>query len=92
MAAAGRSRVGGCDVTCIRSIHRRWKTTLFTRKARNPVRYLLHHRLAVLLNTRKTDVFNLELDKQKKKIGKEYLLEIKGTEVDPRTSITPCIP
>ncbi|GBM93577.1 hypothetical protein AVEN_63315-1 [Araneus ventricosus] len=57
---------------------------------------MLHHRLAVLLNTRGTYVFNLELDKQKKHSsrgvslscpGKDYLLAIRGTDVDPHTSI-----
>ncbi|GBM51689.1 hypothetical protein AVEN_215335-1 [Araneus ventricosus] len=28
MAASGRSRVGGCDVTCIRSIHYRYSVEL----------------------------------------------------------------
>ncbi|GBM99770.1 hypothetical protein AVEN_268036-1 [Araneus ventricosus] len=60
------------------------------------MRYMLHHRLAVLLNTRGTDVFNLELDEQKKRSsrgvslscpGKDYLLAIRGTDVDPHTSI-----
>ncbi|GBM23655.1 hypothetical protein AVEN_117402-1 [Araneus ventricosus] len=50
------------------------------------------HRLAVLLNTRGTDVFSFELDKQKRHFsggvslncpGKDYLLAIRGTDVDP---------
>ncbi|GBM83148.1 hypothetical protein AVEN_99246-1, partial [Araneus ventricosus] len=65
------------------------------------MRYMLHHRLAVLLNTRGTDVFNLELDKQKKHSsrgvslscpGKVHLLTIRGTDVDPHTRITPVYP
>ncbi|GBM03883.1 hypothetical protein AVEN_48710-1 [Araneus ventricosus] len=55
-------------------------------------------RLAVLLNTRRTDAFNLELDNQKKHSsrgvslscpGKGYLLAIRGTHADPHKSITP---
>ncbi|GBN30563.1 hypothetical protein AVEN_205974-1 [Araneus ventricosus] len=62
------------------------------------VRYMLHHRLAVLLNTKGTDVFNLELDKQKRHSsrgvslscpGKDSLLAISGTDVDPHTKISP---
>ncbi|GBM32965.1 hypothetical protein AVEN_268879-1 [Araneus ventricosus] len=62
---------------------------------------MLHLRLAVLLNTRRTDVFSLELDKQKKHSsrgvsfscpGKDYLLAIRGTHVDSHKSITPVYP
>ncbi|GBN56403.1 hypothetical protein AVEN_182659-1 [Araneus ventricosus] len=58
------------------------------------LRYVVHHRLAILLHTRGTDVLNLELDKPKIKHtsrgvslscpGKDYLLVIRGTYVDPR--------
>ncbi|GBN94560.1 hypothetical protein AVEN_144943-1 [Araneus ventricosus] len=56
------------------------------------------HRLAVLLNTRGTDVFKFELDKQKKHSCqgvslncpvKDYLLAIRGIHVGPHKSITP---
>ncbi|GBM12623.1 hypothetical protein AVEN_146798-1 [Araneus ventricosus] len=55
---------------------------------------MLHHRLAVLLNTKGADVFNFELDKQKKHSsrgvslsypGKDCPLAIRGTDVDPHT-------
>ncbi|GBM95566.1 hypothetical protein AVEN_182449-1 [Araneus ventricosus] len=59
---------------------------------------MLHHRLAALLNTRGTDVFNLELYKQKKHSsrgvslscpGKDHLLAIRGTDMDPiRTQVS----
>ncbi|GBN73676.1 hypothetical protein AVEN_226643-1 [Araneus ventricosus] len=55
--------------------------------------YVVHHHLAILLYTRGTDVLNLELDKPKIKHlsrgvslscpGKDYLLAIRGTDVDP---------
>ncbi|GBN19031.1 hypothetical protein AVEN_104266-1 [Araneus ventricosus] len=55
--------------------------------------YVVNHRLAILLDTRGTDVRNLELDKPKIKHssrgvtlscpGKDYLLAIRGTDVDP---------
>ncbi|GBO02222.1 hypothetical protein AVEN_209455-1 [Araneus ventricosus] len=61
------------------------RETLFT--------YVVHHRLAILLHTRGTDELNLELDKPKIKYssrgvslscpGKDYLLAIKETNVDP---------
>ncbi|GBM16806.1 hypothetical protein AVEN_9392-1 [Araneus ventricosus] len=56
------------------------------------------HRLAALLNTRGTDVFNFELDKQKKHScqgvslncpGKDYLLAIREIHVGQHKSITP---
>ncbi|GBO28203.1 hypothetical protein AVEN_151157-1 [Araneus ventricosus] len=34
-------------------------------KRETPLTYVIHHRLAILLDTRGTDVFNLELDKSK---------------------------
>ncbi|GBM30164.1 hypothetical protein AVEN_134208-1 [Araneus ventricosus] len=60
---------------------------------------MLHHCLAVLLNTRGTDVFNLELDKQKKHSfrgvplscpGKDYLLAI-GEQTWIRTQELPSV-
>ncbi|GBM28225.1 hypothetical protein AVEN_181299-1 [Araneus ventricosus] len=61
------------------------RETLFT--------YVVHHRLAILLDTRGTDVLNLELDKPKITHSfrgvslscprKDYLLAIRGTDVDP---------
>ncbi|GBM23114.1 hypothetical protein AVEN_150530-1 [Araneus ventricosus] len=62
----------------------------FDKKSEKPP--VLYYRLAVLLNTRGTDVFNLGLDKQTKHSsrgvslscpGKDYLLVIRGTDVDP---------
>ncbi|GBN28532.1 hypothetical protein AVEN_62111-1 [Araneus ventricosus] len=59
------------------------------------------HRLAVLLNTRGTDVFNFELDKQKKHScqgvslncpGKDYLLAIRGIHVVPTKALPPVCP
>ncbi|GBN66539.1 hypothetical protein AVEN_91411-1 [Araneus ventricosus] len=53
--------------------------------------YVIHHRLAILLDTRETDVLKLELDKPKKKpssrasLGKT-LPAIRGTDVDPQRS------
>ncbi|GBM33155.1 hypothetical protein AVEN_83668-1 [Araneus ventricosus] len=54
--------------------------------------YVVHHRLAILLHTRGTDVLNLELDKPKIKHssrgvslscpGKDYLLAIRRTDLD----------
>ncbi|GBO21967.1 hypothetical protein AVEN_237234-1 [Araneus ventricosus] len=65
-------------------------------KREPPWTYVIHHRLAILLNTRGTDVLNLELDKPKIKHssrgvflscpGKDYLLAIRGTDVDPHRS------
>ncbi|GBN46496.1 hypothetical protein AVEN_11413-1 [Araneus ventricosus] len=61
-------------------------------KRENPLAYVIHHRLAILLDRRGTDVLNLELDKPKIKHssrdvslscpGKDYLLHIRGTDVD----------
>ncbi|GBM51369.1 hypothetical protein AVEN_110819-1 [Araneus ventricosus] len=71
----------------------------FDKKSEKPL--VLYYRLAVLLNTRGTDVFNLGLDKQTKHSsrgvslscpGKDYLLVIRGTDVDPHTRITPVYP
>ncbi|GBN35765.1 hypothetical protein AVEN_6906-1 [Araneus ventricosus] len=55
--------------------------------------YVVHHRLAILLDTRGKDVLNLELDKPKithsfrgvslSCPGKDCLLAIRGTDVDP---------
>ncbi|GBM18238.1 hypothetical protein AVEN_39006-1 [Araneus ventricosus] len=66
----------------------------FDKKREKPL--VLHYGLAVLLSTRGTDVFNLGLDKQTKHSsrgvslscpGKEYLLVIRGTDVDSHTRI-----
>ncbi|GBM62156.1 Retrovirus-related Pol polyprotein from transposon opus [Araneus ventricosus] len=65
----------------------------FDTKSEKPL--VLYYRLAVLLNTRGTDVFNLGLDKQTKHSsrcvslscpGKDCLLVIRRTDVDPHTS------
>ncbi|GBM78435.1 hypothetical protein AVEN_96772-1 [Araneus ventricosus] len=62
----------------------------FDKKSEKPL--VLHYRLAVLLNTRGTDGFNLELHKQTKHSSrgvslscpmKDYLLAVSGTDVDP---------
>ncbi|GBM82279.1 hypothetical protein AVEN_44366-1 [Araneus ventricosus] len=65
-------------------------------KRKIPLTYVIHHRLAILLDTRGTDVLNLEVDKPKIKHlsrcvslrcpGKDYLLPIEGTDVDPHRS------
>ncbi|GBM16740.1 hypothetical protein AVEN_9339-1 [Araneus ventricosus] len=65
-------------------------------KRETPLTYVVHHRLAILLDTRGTDVINLELDTPKIKHlsrgvslsfpGKDYLLAIRGTDVDPHRS------
>ncbi|GBL74636.1 hypothetical protein AVEN_235532-1 [Araneus ventricosus] len=71
----------------------------FDKKSEKPL--VLYYRLAVLLNTRGTDMFNLGLGKQTKHSstgvslscpGKDYLLVSGGTDVDRHTRITPCIP
>ncbi|GBL84676.1 hypothetical protein AVEN_191128-1 [Araneus ventricosus] len=70
--------------------------TFYKKKRETPLIYVVHHCLAILLDTRETDVLNLELDKQKIKHssrgvslschGKDYLLAIRGTDVDPHRS------
>ncbi|GBN42724.1 hypothetical protein AVEN_101353-1 [Araneus ventricosus] len=65
-------------------------------KRETPLTYVVHHRLAILLDTRGTDVLNLELDKPKIKQssrglslscpGKDYLIAIRGTDVDSHRS------
>ncbi|GBN00471.1 hypothetical protein AVEN_21279-1 [Araneus ventricosus] len=65
-------------------------------KRETPLSYVVHHHLAILLDTRGTDVLNLELDKLKIKHssrgissscpGKDYLLAIRGTYVDTHRS------
>ncbi|GBN78136.1 hypothetical protein AVEN_113822-1 [Araneus ventricosus] len=65
-------------------------------KRETPLTYVIHHRLAILLDTRGTDGLNLELDKPKIKHssrgaslscpGKNYLLAIRQTDVDPNRS------
>ncbi|GBM85637.1 hypothetical protein AVEN_33354-1 [Araneus ventricosus] len=65
-------------------------------KRETPLTYMIHHRLAILLDTRGTDALNLELEKPKIKHssrgvslscpGKDYLLAIRGTDVDPHRS------
>ncbi|GBM04952.1 hypothetical protein AVEN_255793-1 [Araneus ventricosus] len=65
-------------------------------KREPPWTYVTHDRLAILLDTRGTDVLNLELDKMKIKHssrgvslscpGNDYLLAIRGTDVDPHRS------
>ncbi|GBN09038.1 hypothetical protein AVEN_249078-1 [Araneus ventricosus] len=57
-----------------------------------PLTYVFHHRLAILLDTRGTDVLSLKLDKPEIKHssrsvslscpGKDYLLTIRGTDAD----------
>ncbi|GBM84056.1 hypothetical protein AVEN_143482-1 [Araneus ventricosus] len=70
---------------------------LFLQEKREPPwTYGIHLRLAILLNTRRADVLNLELDKSKIKHssrgvslscpGKDYLLAIRETGVDPHRS------
>ncbi|GBM15333.1 hypothetical protein AVEN_88756-1 [Araneus ventricosus] len=60
-------------------------------KRETSLAYEIHHRLAILLDTRETDVLNLELDKPKIKpssraaLGKT-LLAIRGKDVDPHRS------
>ncbi|GBM22797.1 Poly(A) RNA polymerase, mitochondrial [Araneus ventricosus] len=48
---------------------------------------MLHLRLAVLLNTRGTDVFNLELDKQKKHSSRGVSLSCPGKDYPDSTSL-----
>ncbi|GBN55063.1 hypothetical protein AVEN_86005-1 [Araneus ventricosus] len=43
------------------------KTHFLQGKPETPLTYVIHHRLAILLDTRGTDVLNLELDKPKLK-------------------------
>ncbi|GBM83456.1 hypothetical protein AVEN_86708-1 [Araneus ventricosus] len=69
------------------------KPHFFQEKRETLLTYVVHHRLAILLHTRGTDVLNLEIDKPKIKHssrgvslscpGKDYLLAIRGTDVDP---------
>ncbi|GBM75503.1 hypothetical protein AVEN_42995-1 [Araneus ventricosus] len=65
-------------------------------KRETPLTYVVQHHLAILLDTRGTDVLNLELDKPEIKHssrgvslscpGKDYLLAIRGKDVDPHRS------
>ncbi|GBM16232.1 hypothetical protein AVEN_195348-1 [Araneus ventricosus] len=65
-------------------------------KREAPLTYVVHHRLANLLDTRGTNMLNLELDKPKIRHssrgvslscpGKDYLLSIRGTDVYPHRS------
>ncbi|GBO11809.1 hypothetical protein AVEN_138358-1 [Araneus ventricosus] len=65
-------------------------------KRETSLTYVIHHRLAILLDRRGIDVLNLELDKTKIKHssrgvclscpGKDYLLDIRGTDADPHRS------
>ncbi|GBN67107.1 hypothetical protein AVEN_121609-1 [Araneus ventricosus] len=66
------------------------KPLILQDKRETPLTYVIHHRLEILLDTRGTDVLNLELDKPKMKpssraaLGKTLL--VKGTDVDPHRS------
>ncbi|GBN20429.1 hypothetical protein AVEN_215664-1 [Araneus ventricosus] len=65
-------------------------------KRETPLTYVIHHRLAILLDTRAADVLNLELVKPRIRhlsrddslscAGKDYLLAIRGTDVGPHRS------
>ncbi|GBL86138.1 hypothetical protein AVEN_89164-1 [Araneus ventricosus] len=72
------------------------KPNFLQEERETPLTYVIHHHLAILPDTRGTDVFNLQLDKPKIKHssrgvylncpGKDYLLAIRGTDVDPHRS------
>ncbi|GBO12489.1 hypothetical protein AVEN_60394-1 [Araneus ventricosus] len=71
------------------------KPQFLQEKRETPLTYVVHHRLGILLDTRVTDMLNLELDKPKIKSsrgvslscpGKDYLLSIRGTDVNPHRS------
>ncbi|GBN28058.1 hypothetical protein AVEN_215458-1 [Araneus ventricosus] len=69
------------------------KPHFLEKKRETPLTYVVHHHLAILLDTRGTDVLNLELDKPKithsfRDVSlscpeKDYLLAIRGTDVGP---------
>ncbi|GBN13256.1 hypothetical protein AVEN_81208-1 [Araneus ventricosus] len=67
------------------------KPHILQNKRETPLTYVIHHCLAILLDTRKTDVLSLELDKPNIKpssraaLGK-ILLVIRGADVDPQRS------